>query len=188
LQLNGSAGIVGPAARLTDSTTQAGSMFASSQVGVGHFATTFDFRLTSAIADGFAFVIQDGANTALGAGGAGLGYEGIGNSVAVKFDLLDDPIGSSTGLYTNGQPPATGGVDLAPIDLHSDHTLRASLAYTGGTLRVNIRDLTTGAMASQSYAVDVPALVGGPNAFVGFTGATGTLSAVQDIVNWTYWN
>jgi PA14 domain/Bacterial lectin/Immunoglobulin I-set domain/Gylcosyl hydrolase family 115 C-terminal domain len=188
LQLNGSAGIVGPAARLTASTTQAGSMFAAGQVGVGHFATTFDFRLTSAMADGFTFVIQGGANTALGAGGAGLGYEGIGNSVAVKFDLLDNAGASSTGLYTNGQSPTTGGINLAPIDLHSGHTFRASIAYTGGTLRVSIRDLTTGATASQSYAVDIPTLIGGPNTFVGFTGATGTLSAVQDIVNWAYWN
>ncbi|HKB05858.1 MAG TPA: PQQ-dependent sugar dehydrogenase [Gemmataceae bacterium] len=188
LQFNGSAGIVGATARLTDATMQAGSMFASGQVNVGRFATTFDFRLTSALTNGFAFVIQGGASTALGAGGSGLGYEGIGNSVAVKFDLIDDPVGSSTGLYTNGQSPTTGGIDLVPIDLHSGHTFRASIEYTGGTIQVSIRDLTTGAMASQSYAVDIPTLVGGPSAFVGFTGATGTLSAVQDIVNWAYWN
>lgn len=36
--------------------------------------------------DGFAFVIQNQAPTALGHGGMELGYGGIQNSIAVEFD------------------------------------------------------------------------------------------------------
>ena len=45
-------------------------------------------------ADGFAFVLYDAlaVNTsAVGAGGGGLGYAGLPNSVAVEFDTMGDP-------------------------------------------------------------------------------------------------
>ena len=57
---------------------QAGSLFTSAAVNVATFTTTFDFQLTSAAADGFAFVIQGTGSAALGAAGGWLGYEGIG--------------------------------------------------------------------------------------------------------------
>lgn len=38
--------------------------------------------------DGIAFVIQEQDPRALGAGGAGLGYTGIENSLAVEFDTF----------------------------------------------------------------------------------------------------
>ena len=193
LQLNGSAAVAGSSARLTNSgANQAGSVFSFGQVNVASFATTFDFRLTSAVADGFAFVVQGVGNTALGTAGEGLGYQGIGNSMAIKFDIFDNAGegGNSTGLYTNGQPLTTGGVDLSPsqIDLHSGHDFRVSISYVGGTLRVTIRDLVSGATALQSYAVDIPTLVGGNAAYVGFTGSTGGLTATQDVLNWGFWN
>ena len=104
-------------------------------MNVAGFATTFDFQLTSAAADGFAFVIQGAANTALGSSGSGLGYEGIGTSAAVKFDLFDNAGegNNSTGLYTNGAPPTGGATNLTPsgIDLHSGHVFRVSVAYVG---------------------------------------------------------
>jgi len=40
--------------------------------------------------------------------------------------------------------------------------------------------------ASQSYAVNIPAIVGSNAAFVGFTAGTGGLSANQNIRSWTY--
>jgi hypothetical protein len=189
LQLNGSATSVGGAARLTGPDGfETGSFFSAGEVNVGAFATTFDFRLTSTAADGFAFVIQGVGNTALGTGGNGLGYQGIGSSVAVKFDLFETVAVSRTGLYTNGQTP-DGGTDLAAsgIDLHSGHVFRTTVAYAGGAFRVSIRDLTTGASATQSYVVDIATVVGGATAFVGFTGATGSLTAVQEILGWGFW-
>lgn len=192
LTANGSAAVGGTVARLTDGGAhQAGSLFTSNRVTVSGFTTTFDFRLTSAAADGFAFVIQGVGSSALGAAGGGLGYQGIGSSLAVKFDLSNNAGegNNSTGLYLNGAAPTGGAIDLTPsgIDLHAGRVLRATVTYNGTNLFVTLRDLTTGASATQTYAVDLVGLVGGSTAHVGFTGATGGLTAVQDILNWTYW-
>ena len=39
---------------------------------------------------------------------------------------------------------------------------------------------------SHTFDVDLPAAVGGPRAYVGFTAATGGAVAVQDILSWTW--
>lgn len=192
LTANGSAVLTGSVARLTDGGTfEAGSLFSNTKVNVTAFATTFDFQLTNAAADGFAFVIQGVDPTALGTAGGGLGYQGIGTSAAIKFDLSDNAGegNNSTGLYLNGAAPTGGAIDLSPsgIDLHSGHVFRASLSYFGGSLSVTLLDLTSGASATQMYTVDLPTLVGGSTGYVGFTGATGGLTAVQEVLNWTYW-
>ncbi len=189
LTTSGIADVVGTTLQLTDGDiNQAGSAFSTNRVNAASFATSFDFRLTSAVADGFAFVIQGGSAMALGATGDSLGYEGIGNSVAVTFDLFGFGA-NTTGLYTNGIAPTGGGTDLtaAGLDLNSGHAFRASLAYGGGTLWLTLRDLETGVAVTRSYTVDIPTLVGGNTAFVGFTGSTGSSTATQEILNWAYW-
>ncbi len=72
------------------------------------FTSWFKFKIHNPTAcctpgDGFAFIIQNsnatdptmGASgsglTALGAGDGGLGYSGINNSLAIEFDIFDDP-------------------------------------------------------------------------------------------------
>ncbi len=60
------------------------------------------------------------------------------------------------------------------------------MTYDVTTLNVTITDTITNASASQSYAVNIPSYVGGSYAYVGFTGATGGLTAVQSIKNWTF--
>jgi hypothetical protein len=192
LQRNGSATVDASSLLLTESSAnQAGSSFSSSPVSVTGFSTTFDFHLTTGLAQGFAFVIQGVGNTALGATGGGLGYQGIGSSLAVTFDQFDNAGegNNSTGLYTNGESPTGGGTDLTPsyVDLNSFDEFRASIAYNAGTLWVTIRDLATGASATQSYVVDIPTLVGGDTAFVGFTGSTGSSVATSAIRNWGFW-
>jgi hypothetical protein len=39
---------------------------------------------------------------------------------------------------------------------------------------------------TRSYTVDIPAAVGGPTAYAGFTAATGGNTSRQEILNWTY--
>ena len=39
---------------------------------------------------------------------------------------------------------------------------------------------------STSWSVNMPNIVGGSTAFVGFTGATGGATAIQEILTWTY--
>jgi hypothetical protein len=191
LTLNGSAKVSATDLRLTDGgSNEAGSAFSSSAVGIATFSTQFSFQLTNPNADGFTFTIQGNSPTALGGAGGYLGYAGIGKSVALKFDLYNNAgEGSdSTGLYTNGVNPFTPAVDLTNtgIDLHSGHIFNVSLSYDGVTLTEQITDTVTNASFSHSYSVNIPGLVGGTQAFVGFSGGTGGLTATQDILSWTF--
>jgi hypothetical protein len=200
LTLNGHAQISGAILQLTDrGLAEASSAFYTWPVKVSVFTTQFAFQLINPNADGFTFTVQGARATALGFGGAALGYgpdragdtNGIRNSVAVKFDLYNNQGEGpdSTGLYLDGVAPTNASsVDLSPtgINLHSGHVFDVTMAYDGATLKVNIVDTVTGASATQSYAVNIPAIVGGQAAYVGFTGATGGMSATQNILEWTY--
>jgi murein DD-endopeptidase MepM/ murein hydrolase activator NlpD len=196
LTLNGSAVITGTRLRLTDGGTgEAGSGFLNTLVNVQSFITDFNFQVTNANGDGFTFVIQRASPTDLGAGGESLGYGaapgsgGIGNSVAVGFQLYTDSEVSRTGMWTNGASPgATPGTDttLSAVNLHSSDVMNVHITYDGTTLAWIITDTVTNASFGISFPVDIPSLVGGNAAYVGFTGGTGSLTATQDIVNWTY--
>jgi Bacterial lectin/Legume lectin domain/Chitobiase/beta-hexosaminidase C-terminal domain len=192
MTLNGIAAINGSSLTLTNvnNFVSAGSAFFNLPVNVQQFTTSFDFQLADASADGFTFTIQGDAPTALGADGGSLGYGGIGNSIAVKFDLYSDngegP--DSTGLFLNGVRPTVPAIDLTPsgINLHGSDVIHVQMGYTGTTLTVVITDTLTQATATQTYTVNIPAAVRGPVAYVGFTGSTGGLAASQSILDWTY--
>ena len=77
-------------------------------------------------------------------------------------------------------------LDGSGIDLKSTHPFHVTMSYDGATLLVTITDTVTGASVTQQYTLDVVFWVGGNVAYVGFTGGTGGLTAVQDIVNWTF--
>jgi Bacterial lectin len=114
LRLNGSSGLAKwqsqTVLRLTDSgsgTEQSSAFFTLQQPLTQGFTTWFQFQIHNSVccnpADGFAFVIQNstatdstqGASgsgvTAMGSEDGGLGYSGINNSLAVEFDIYDDP-------------------------------------------------------------------------------------------------
>src|SRR3984893_2820704 len=194
LTLNGNAAINGTRLRLTNGgSNEAGSAFFNTSVNVQSFTNDFSFQLTSSTADGFTFTIQGNSPTALGARGGGLGYGGtlgIGKSMAVKFDLYSN-LGEgsdSTGLYTNGASPTTPFVDLTNtgINLHSGHTFNVHMTYDGATLVEQITDATNSTSFRRGFPVNIPSLVGGSTGYVGFTGGSGGLTAVQDILSWMY--
>jgi hypothetical protein len=107
--------------------------------------------------------------------------------VAVKFDLYTGS-GDTTGLYTNAADVSTLGVDMASsgLSLHSGNPLNVMLGYNGTTLAMTITDTKTKASFSKNWAINIPATVGGTTAYVGFTGATGGQSALQNVLSWTY--
>ena len=200
LQLNGSS-IWNSAAsrlRLTDSNSagyETGSAFFTTPVNIQSFTNNFSFQLTSANADGFTFTIQSSGDTVLGPAGAGLGYGYSGstafpNSVAVKFDLYNNSGegNDSTGMYTDGATPTVPAVDMTSsgVNLHSGDVMNVTMTYNGTTLAWTITDATTGATFSTSATVNIPSLVGGSTAYVGFTGGTGGATAIQEILSWTY--
>ena len=201
--MNGSAKLNGTRLRLTDGgSTEAATAWYNVQANVQTFTTDFSFQVTpgsNPTADGFTFAIEGNSTSVLGPSGGGLGYgpdtptgtaAGIANSVAVKFDLYSNAGEgiNSTGLYTNGASPTTPFVDLtgSGIDLHSGHVFNVHMVYDGTNLTMTITDATTNAAFTHAFPINIPATVGGNSAYVGFTGGTGGLTAIQEIITWTY--
>jgi hypothetical protein len=72
------------------------------------------------------------------------------------------------------------------INLHTGHIFYVHVTYDGTTLTWTVVDSVTGALFSTSKPIDIPGTIGGPAAFVGFTGASGGSTAIQDILAWTF--
>ena len=200
MTLSGNATMNGTRLRLTDAGgSEAGSGFFNTPMNVQSFKTDFGFQLTNAGADGFTFTIHGGSTPgALGPLGGGLGYgpdkptgaPGIPSSVAVKFDLYSNngEGTNSTGIYPNGQSPTTPFIDMTGtgIDLHSGDIFHVNMTYDGTNLAMTITDTSTQASLSHTFQIDIPKTVGGSTGFVGFTGGTGGLTALQEIIDWSY--
>jgi len=192
LTLNGSA-VASDDSRLqlTDGgLNEAGSVFWTAPINIQAFTTNFEFQLTLAQGNGFTFTIQNVGPHALGGDSAGLGYQDIQKSVAVKFNFYNyqNEGSDSTGFYTDGQAPVLPTIDISPsgIQLGSGDSIQAQLTYDGTTLTLNLHDLVTNDTFTTSQAINIPQVVGGNAAYVGFTGGTGGLSASQKILTWTY--
>ncbi len=191
VKLNGGAQLNGSALQLTGATSgMASSAWYVTPVNIQSFTTNFTFQLTNATADGFTFAIQNNGDSVTGGSGGQLGYAGISNSIAVKFDLYnnDGEGPNSTGLYTNGASPMLPAIDLTSsgINLHSGDTMAVQLVYNGATLTMTITDTATKASFSTNWTINIPATIGADTAYVGFTGGTGAFTANQQILTWTY--
>jgi hypothetical protein len=194
LVLNGGAAVLGNALRLTDGTpNQVRSVFFHVPLDVRAFTTAFRFRIGPGNAtEGLTFCIQGAGPNRLGAGGGGLGYQGIRKSLAVKFDLRDNggEGHNSTGLFLDGEAPLrNGSLDLtgSGIDLHSGRAYDVVLSADGNTLGLTITDAADHARSFRtSFDVDVAFVVGAPTAYVGFTASSATPGAVQEVLSWTW--
>jgi len=189
---NGSARVVGDRLRLADGPFQAGSAFAPTPVELNRqFVTRFQFQVGDApdgsYGDGLTFVLQGAGPDALGTAGGGLGYAGIPNSVAVKFDLVDNAGEGTdtTGMYTNGAEPMVTA-EGSNVALHSGHLFQVEARYDGHNLTVVLEDTVTGGYHIGYYKVDLAAVLGGTHAYAGFTAGTGELFAPIDILDWKY--
>jgi hypothetical protein len=206
ISLTGNGKISGSNISLTDTSSysQVAGAWYVAPVNIQSFTSTFTMQITSPMANGMAFVIQNpaaatsrGANSGgpfalsnpanqLGYGGTSMGG-GIMNSIAVIFDFYDGS-GDLTGLYTNGATPTGSSIDMTSsgLSLHSGNPLTVTLAYNGTMLAMTITDTKTKASFSKSWAINIPAAVAGTAAYVGFTGATGGQNANQNVSSWTY--
>lgn len=151
--------------------------------------------------------IQSGVNATADANVAGYGsYSNenatmarIGKSVAIKFDVSSNsgsevtyPTGgspSATGLYINGGPYA--GLmpenDLNPsgINLNVGHIMAATVVYDGSILTMTLRDTVTNAQFRTSWPINIPSIVGGNSAWIGFT-AGEIPAAVNSVLSWSF--
>ena len=192
MQFNGHTKLNGTRLGLTDSTTltQVASAFWTTAVNVQSFTNDFTFQLTNPNADGFTFTIQSVGLTAMGNSGGSLGYQPIPSSAAVKFDLFNShgEGNNSTGLYLNGASPSVPATTLGGgVNLHSGDIFQVHMTYDGTNLTMTITNTVVPADTfTISFPVNIPSAVGGNTAFVGFTAGTGSLTAKQEILTWTY--
>jgi hypothetical protein len=199
LTVNGSA-FVSPSehvVRLTSANNQAGSIFSNTRFTVGDFTTMFDVRLHEGTqpnyADGFAFVLQANSPTALGQPAEGIGYRGIGNSVAVVFSTFQhvgDPSSTTVGLALNGAAPVIRiDTTSSGLLLNSQDIKQIDLSYDGTTLTVRVQDVVQPQLVfTTSFTVDLAQALGSDTAYVGFTGASGSnnLWELEDVVDWKF--
>jgi hypothetical protein len=191
MRFNGSAALSNGLVQLTNGgSTEAGSAWFNTTVNITQFTNDFAFQLVNPNADGITFTIQNAGLSALGNTGGSLGYAGIGNSVAVKFDLYNNSGEGidSTGLYQNGAMPAMPASDLSSsgINLHSGDKFSVHMTYNGATLSMTITDGSTGAVYNTSWSINIPQVIGSNTAYVGFTAGTGGLTATQNIQTWSF--
>ncbi len=215
LQANGDGQFAEGNARLVHQNNVAGSVFSLNQENILNWTTQFTVRLHEGTqpnyADGFAFVIQADGPYAVGAGQGGLGYQGITNSVAVKFDTFQntgETSANSTGLYSGGANPggpANGttvfDLDPAKVNLRSQSSKVIVLSYAynpsnpgASVLHESITDPDhPNTPFVHDYLVDIPSLLGDPlagnsTAYVGFTAATGDSNwwEINDITSWRF--
>jgi len=188
-----------------------GAFWYDEQVAVqSGFVTQFRFAITEeggAVepsegtdgADGFAFVIQNDTEYAIGSFGHDLGYGGIPNSIAIEFDTwrnhegsgppLDDPNGYHISVQTRGTVPnsphhdySLGWVscpELVTVDEHN-----AVVSYEPGLLEIYVDDFSVPILA---VVVDIAELIvlNEGRAWTGFTGSTGDAWENHDILDWS---
>jgi len=195
LTLNGTSAVDDTRLQLTDGgLNEAGSVFTNTPINVQAFTTDFSFQISSPtpaqIANGFTFTIQNIGPTALGGESSGLGYGGIGKSVAIKFNFYnyENEGSDSTGIYYNGGAPILPTVDISSsgVQIANGNNVAAHITYDGTTLTLTLTDVLLSKTFTQSWPVNITQYVGGNTAYVGFTGGAGGLSASQKMLTWTY--
>ena len=179
-----------------------GAWLAEKQPVKNGFETTFQIQITdkhSSGADGMAFVIQNGAQPALGQTGQGLGYGGVTNQFVVHFDNYHWGDYPTAGRYDEiavlaAATPTTplyneGSNFLASVNRqvnYSDgaiHTVK--IVYAPGNLQVFLDDLENPLMTVYVNLAKVMDLDAG-HAWVGFTASSGADWQNHDVVSWAF--
>jgi hypothetical protein len=156
------------------------------------FSAHFAFRISDPInggADGLVFVLQSSpaGASALANNGGGLGYAGMAPSLGIEFDTWDngpaaDAYSSNhVGINING---SVASVTSAPVSSIEDGVVRhVWVDYDGSQLEVRLSTAPVKpADAILTYSVDLGAILGTGDAYVGFTSGTGWAGADHDIL------
>lgn len=179
---------------LTDGNNQqARSAFFDTRVSTaGSFAVGFTYRPPAGTgsADGIAFVLHNDPRgaAARGATGGALGYGGTGgitNSVAVAFNIFaSSSVG--TGLFMNGTVGSYQSV--SPVNLNSGNPIRVTLLYDAQAHRLTeiLSEQNTSNTFTTSYSVNLAAVLGDSQAYVGFTGGAGAVTSVQRVSDFSF--
>ena len=92
--------------------------------------------------------------------------------------------GRGLALKMNGSNPAY--TPTTPVNLASGNPIYVSLFYSDGVLRTTLVESNTPNVYTTNYLVDLPSLLGGQTAYVGFTGGDGGLTSTQVVSDFTF--
>ncbi len=200
LTLNGDAQTTatmdGVVLRLTPAQTfKSGSIFSIETVNASSFSTYFKFRITEAGgigngADGIVFVIQSIASDIV----VESRLFGIDSSIGVEFDtylneLFGDPSSNHLGIDLNGSlTHNTNSVTQTITPNFDDGNIwYAWIDYNGNFLEVRVsQDGIRPSQADIQQEIDIPALLGQEDGYVGFKSGTGDGYGDHDILYWEY--
>ncbi len=209
LNIVGDAAQVGNIVRLSSSSPgERGSTWFRAKQGVEvGFDTTFSFRITAPAGaddadglnggDGFAFVVQNTSDAALGLANSYMGYE-IANSLAVEFDtfrngnfLALEPNSNHVGVQSLGTgvntpfapaflASAAVGSNLSDGGVHT-----AKVSYAPGSLQIFVDDFIHPVL---TVPVDLGSLLNlsAGTAYVGFTGGGAAAYENHDLLSWHF--
>ncbi len=161
---------------------EAASAFSAQPQDIRAFRVSFTYQTVRGAAggaDGIAFVVQDDPRGARALGGDGhdTGYSGaITRSRAVRL-MLYPASGESQGV--NGKDLPSQDTDV--VDLGSGHPIKVALSYNGETLSETLTDTQTGDTFTTQHDFDLSAQLGRATAYVGFSGSSGGITAVQTV-------
>ncbi len=174
-----------------DSPGQAGSIFSQNTIDLTQPFTetaTFFFGCKDGSgADGIVFILAL-SNTGLGVGGGGLGYEGLGTSIAIEYDDYQngnygDPASDHMAVISMGSVDhnlgsnLAGPFNIANIEDCEDHCFYVSWDPVTQTLSATLDDEVI------SYTGDIVNNIFGGNAnvYYGFSSGTGSLSNLHTV-------
>jgi hypothetical protein len=176
---------------------------------IGGFVTSFYYDPTPASggADGITFCLQNSqsGSSALGTsasgGGGGLGFDAISPAFAFELDIyvhgsVGPGVGTTAGPgiaigangstpYTVTPPPSDGYYGTAPVSLSENPPFYVQLYYMQGVLQVWLIDSTLNEFTT-NIVEDVPGIIGGYSAYVGFTGGDGSVVSTQVVSDFSY--
>jgi hypothetical protein len=179
------------------------AVFYSYPVYIGGFNAAFTYQVptgSNASANGATFCIQNDQRGVAAIGGDG-GQLGVG--AATSFPTSSSPITPSVELELNiYSGNGVGGVGISfntngaigptiptsTLVINSGDNINVAATYLNKVLSVNLTDATAGTQFSASANLNIPALVGGNTAYVGFTAADSAQASQQQISNFTFWS
>lgn len=209
----GNAAEQGAALRLVpDAPNQSGAAYLSKSIplaaGQG-FVSVFSFRLTGGAdamrADGLAFLLARDPSS-LGDPsryGGSMGFEGVGNSFAVEFDVFDnggevggsnhvalsrDGILSDTAAASPFGESSCAGIVVGPTCMSNGDVWTAIIGYNGLDQELSVAVIDgTGAidLVIGNYAANLDYMLGGTGIYAGFGAGTGDGRLDHDITSWT---
>ena len=162
-----------------------GSFVAQFTYQASNFGTRYPSNPYNYGGDGLTFCIQNSGVSACGLWGEDLGYSNgqlpnspaITPSVAVALNIYNGT-GPGENLLTNGANPYSYN-STAPVALRSQNPINVTLNYVGSTLQETLVDQVTGAYYANNYTLNIPSIVGGNTAYVGFTGGNGAAADLE---------